>query len=518
MTAAISPEADVAARLRTRGRPGRTGTTLRRRGVIGEMLAAGVGVVVGYYLLINYARHFEVRAVADILHLFGVYQISGALGTTLVIFRPHGETISAALTPSCSSLMSVLALAGLASSVLRRRRAHTLAAFVVATILLVAANISRITASALAGLWFGKPSLLLFHDWVGTIWNFAGTLAGFLLLVALTLPSAERAEQDSSGRHTAGRPSGWGRSGLGYRVPALDKSRRPHRRTLTSLAMRYLLPGFVSRRRAQRREARRIDYRIGHLAIDQRIEAVTELARPGLGVHTASLLAVATYDNEIPVLDSLASAVVTRQWEPVSTPAVASLRLWARGWLMKHPLPTDPHLVPSAMHAPTGATPTEPAALVAPAMEEAALVAATEARRRRAVNGDVTADRTARTGRTVVVTGAGGPAGVGVVQSLVGAGHRVIAVDSDPLAAGFRLAAAGVVVPRAGDPGYAEALLGTVTAAGAEALICTVVEEYPPLTALVPELVARGCRTWLPELAAAELCNDKDAFAKRMRG
>ena len=102
-------------------------------------------------------------------------------------------------------------------------------------------QLGRIAASALPGLWFGKPALLLFHDWVGTIWNFAGTLAGFLLLVALTLPTAERAEQDRSGRHTARRPRGWGRSGLGYRVPALDSSQRPQRRTITSLAMRYLL-------------------------------------------------------------------------------------------------------------------------------------------------------------------------------------------------------------------------------------------------------------------------------------
>ena len=40
------------------------------------------------------------------------------------------------------------------------------------------------------------------------------------------------------------------------------------------------------------------------------------------------------------------------------------------------------------------------------------------------------------------------------------AGHRVIALDADPLAAGLRLAAVGVVVPAADDPGFGEALLG----------------------------------------------------------
>src|SRR6202011_5005183 len=103
---------------------------------------------------------------------------------------------------------------------------------------------------------------------------------------------------------------------------------RNHRRTLTGLAMRYLLPGSVRRALARRREARRIDYRIGHLSVDQRVGAVGDLAAPGLGVHTASLLAVATYETEDAVLDALAMAVVTRQWEPVASSAVGSLRLW----------------------------------------------------------------------------------------------------------------------------------------------------------------------------------------------
>jgi hypothetical protein len=49
-------------------------------------------------------------------------------------------------------------------------------------------------------------------------------------------------------------------------------------------------------------------------------------------VHTATLLAVATYDDDPAVLDALADGVAARQWEPITSHRVAALRLWARGW------------------------------------------------------------------------------------------------------------------------------------------------------------------------------------------
>ena len=87
-------------------------------------------------------------------------------------------------------------------------------------------NDLRLAASTLAGSGWGGPALVLFHDWVGTVWNLAATLGGFLLMICLTLPTAERAEQDVAGRHTAHRPDSWARPGLGYRAagrPGTDR-------------------------------------------------------------------------------------------------------------------------------------------------------------------------------------------------------------------------------------------------------------------------------------------------------
>ena len=40
------------------------------------------------------------------------------------------------------------------------------------------ANDLRLIASTLAGLHWGRPAMILFHDWVGTIWTLAFTLIG----------------------------------------------------------------------------------------------------------------------------------------------------------------------------------------------------------------------------------------------------------------------------------------------------------------------------------------------------
>jgi carbamoyl-phosphate synthase large subunit len=152
-------------------------------------------------------------------------------------------------------------------------------------------------------------------------------------MVCVTLPAAERAEQNVAGHHTARRPNSWARPGLGYRLPELDDVVPDRRMTLTGLMHRYVLPRGLSRRLAAHRESGRVDYRIGHLPPEERVVQVRRLTADGLAAHVATLLAVATYDEDDRVLDALADEVAARQWEPVVNDRVAAVRLWARGWL-----------------------------------------------------------------------------------------------------------------------------------------------------------------------------------------
>jgi carbamoyl-phosphate synthase large subunit len=116
----------------------------------------------------------------------------------------------------------------------------------------------------------------------------------------------------------------------------------------------------------------------------------------------------------------------------------------------------------------------------------------------------------------VLVTGAGGPAGIAVIRRLVALGHRVIAADSDWAAAGGALAHVGTTVPRADHPRFLDALLGIAAAHHVDALIGTVAEELPALTAGFDRLTDAGIATWLPTLESVDLCCDKAAFAERL--
>lgn len=304
----------------------------RRWLVLAELLAAAAICVVGFTVGAPVLQVAEAGWVVGALRLVGMDDVSSAIPGNILIFGPGGVTLNAEVTASCSSILSIVGLTALTVAVFRGRRQHALLGLLVSVLALLALNWVRLVASTLAGIWWGRPAMVLFHDWVGSLWNFMATFLGFLVLVAITLPASERAEQDANGRHTARRPSSWARPGLGYQLADDPDGVKRGSNRLTSLFFRYVLPRRVAAQLGRRREAARIDYRIGHLGPEERKAKVRQLAADGLGAHTASLLAVATYDTDVGVLDLLAREVASRQWEPVTTSRVMSLRLWARGW------------------------------------------------------------------------------------------------------------------------------------------------------------------------------------------
>lgn len=460
MTTLVEHRLDRTLARATARRPAR-GTTHRRNLVLLEILAAVVWCVGGFEVFIGWARHFEVSLATAVLDSFGQGgQISGVLGDAFLVFGPDGEAVVAEMSASCSALTSVLALSALAFVALRRR-AQVITGLLAAAAFVLFANQLRLILSLLAGRYLAVNALVFFHDWIGALLNFAYTLIGLLIMIALTMHDAQQAEQDRTGRHTANRPDRWARPGLGYRVELDEPGPAGPRLRPVAWLHRNVLPAPVSQWLNARRERNRVDYRVGHQTAGRRAAAVRELAGRGLGVHTATLLAVAAHESDPIVLDALADAVAARQWEPVSTKDVVALRLWARAWLMRSPVRRD---LPGA-------------------------------------------------GRLIAVTGAGGPAGVAVIRSLQAAGDHAVALDANPDAVGLRLGGIGVVLPRADQPGYGEALLAAVAEHRPAALVCTVAEEYAALTPLAGRLAELGCRTWLPEPAAAETCLDKAAFA-----
>ena len=64
-------------------------------------------------------------------------------------------------------------------------------------------NVLRIAGSIGIGLLYGSRSLVLFHDWIGSLFAFGYTLGGFLLMVYLLLPP----ERPAAGHPTLRRAS-----------------------------------------------------------------------------------------------------------------------------------------------------------------------------------------------------------------------------------------------------------------------------------------------------------------------
>jgi carbamoyl-phosphate synthase large subunit len=105
-----------------------------------------------------------------------------------------------------------------------------------------------------------------------------------------------------------------------------------------------------------------------------------------------------------------------------------------------------------------------------------------------------------------------------VCRALQAAGHQVLGLDPDPLAAGFRLdGVQSIVGPRADAEDFGVRIVELVSDGRVDVLMSTVAEELPGLIAVEHGLTRVGCATWFPPLPAVEVCLDKARFAVTMR-
>jgi len=254
---------------------------------------------------------------------------------------------------------------------------------------------------------------------------------------------------------------------------------------------------------------------------DLRIAAVKQAVELGLATTAPALLRAARIETDPRVRACVIEAVASRQWEPASTAAIVELRLWAKAYsdtateLQRPATGTDP-LLPGVAGA-----------VLPPSLHP---LREKEFRRRNATDVETTEaddDEPAFTVQPdpdplapvrVLVTGAGGAAGVAVIRALRAAGHFVIAVDADPQAVGLHLADEGQAVPRFQDPTYLTALIRIATIYEAQALICTVAEEYLVLATATEYLEEAGLRTLMPNIETVRMCVDKWLFAEAMEG
>jgi len=162
-------------------------------------------VVVAFSFLVEPFRQFETDAAGWLLHALGVgpETVQPQPGGSFAVYPPAEMPFLAVVTPACSSLASLLAIAALSAFSPKRPGGRRLLALGCALLCVAVGNIVRIAASIAVGLVAGTGSLVLFHDWVGSLFAFAYTLGGYLLMLAVLLPAQRRPDPTEVRIHAA---------------------------------------------------------------------------------------------------------------------------------------------------------------------------------------------------------------------------------------------------------------------------------------------------------------------------
>lgn len=121
----------------------------------------------------------------------------------------------------------------------------------------------------------------------------------------------------------------------------------------------------------------------------------------------------------------------------------------------------------------------------------------------------------------MLVTGAGGPAGIAALRSLTALdGLEVHAADADRWAAGLHLLPPERrhLLPGGREPGYAARLRAVCVAAGIDVVLPTVDRELLAIDTARPELERLGVRVALPTGTTVALCANRALLAARLGG
>jgi len=173
------------ARRRRRGGAGMTG---EGRLALGRAAAVVAVATAGFFALQRPMRELEAAASALVLRLFGADGVSATGDASIQVFPSGHAPFEAVVTAACSSLPALLAVAALGTFAVTGSTRRHAAAVVAALAVVLAANVLRISASVAVGLVAGRSSLVLFHDWVGSMFTFAYALGGYTLMLYLLLP------------------------------------------------------------------------------------------------------------------------------------------------------------------------------------------------------------------------------------------------------------------------------------------------------------------------------------------
>jgi exosortase/archaeosortase family protein len=152
------------------------------------VLVLGAAAAV-FVVAIGPTRAAETQASAALLRTVAHERVQVQLGTSLQVFPLSAAPFRAELTPACSALSSIVTVVALGLLLPAPTRRRRLTSCLVAAAFIALCNLLRIALSIGVGLLLGRTTLILFHDWIGSAFTFAYTLAGLMVLLYLRMPA-----------------------------------------------------------------------------------------------------------------------------------------------------------------------------------------------------------------------------------------------------------------------------------------------------------------------------------------
>jgi carbamoyl-phosphate synthase large subunit len=150
--------------------------SLRFAGVLAIYLAAQAQV-----------RYLEAVVSVALLKAMNLSQAHAVAPDSIEAFPPGHTGFVVNVTPSCSSLAPILSVGLLATLLPTKSRSRLCRAILLGVAVIAIGNILRIVLSVMVGYVSSSAALILFHDWVGSVFSFLYTLFGFVLLLGSLL-------------------------------------------------------------------------------------------------------------------------------------------------------------------------------------------------------------------------------------------------------------------------------------------------------------------------------------------
>ena len=116
----------------------------------------------------------------------------------------------------------------------------------------------------------------------------------------------------------------------------------------------------------------------------------------------------------------------------------------------------------------------------------------------------------------ILITGAGGPAAVGVIKSLKGLNtfrHKLIAVDSDELAVGLHLCSAGYVIPKINEENYYDELKKVIKKENIDLILPTSDDVIP--ISMMKKIYFNDINLFMSDYHSIATCHNKMLFYKK---